>query len=242
MKLASLLRQASSARSRWRSDRLNDRHRHPGRDFPGDGLVKNANSVWLNGRPLDTDMAQALVRSVRVENDANCLAVSEAVDGAAAGAAVVWAVILGTGAGSGIAVNGRPLVGRHRITGEWGHNPLPWPRDDERPGPACYCGRQGCLETFVSGTGIAAGHRRRSGQALSAEAIVRAMRAGEPDARRTYDLFLDRLARGLAHVVNILEPDVIVLGGGLSAVDEIYADVPSDAAIRLLGRVQHTGA
>jgi len=135
--------------------------------------VKNANSVWLNGRPLDTDMAQALVQSVRVENDANCLAVSEAVDGAAAGAAVVWAVILGTGAGSGIAVNGRPLVGRHRITGEWGHNPLPWPRDDERPGPACYCGRQGCLETFVSGTGIAAGHRRRSGQALSAEAIVR---------------------------------------------------------------------
>jgi fructokinase len=182
--------------------------------------VKNANSVWLNGRPLDTDMAQALVRSVRVENDANCLAVSEAVDGAAAGAAVVWAVILGTGAGSGIAVNGRPLVGRHRITGEWGHNPLPLPRDDERPGPACYCGRQGCLETFVSGTGIAAGHRRRSGQALSAEAIVRAMRAGEPDARRTYDLFLDRLARGLAHVVNILEPDVIVLGGGLSAVDD----------------------
>jgi fructokinase len=170
---------------------------------------------------------QALGRAVRIENDANCLAVSEAVDGAGSGADVVWAVILGTGAGSGIAVRGRPLVGRHRIAGEWGHNPLPWPHDDERPGPACYCGRQGCLETFVSGTGVAADHLRRTGQALSAEAIVSAMRAGNPDARWTYDLFVDRLARGLAHVVNILDPDIIVLGGGLSEVDELYADLPA---------------
>jgi len=199
----------------------------PGAISPATGLVKNANSVWLNGRPLDRDMAQALGRAVRIENDANCLAVSEAVDGAGSGADVVWAVILGTGAGSGIAVRGRPLVGRHGIAGEWGHNPLPWPRDDERPGPACYCGRQGCLETFVSGTGVAADHLRRTGQALSAEAIVSAMRAGNPDARWTYALFLDRLARGLAHVVNILDPDVIVLGGGLSEVDELYADLPA---------------
>jgi len=202
----------------------------PGAISQATGLVKNANSVWLNGRALDRDMAQALGRGVRVENDANCLALSEAVDGAGSGAVVVWAVILGTGAGSGIAVHGRPLVGRHRIAGEWGHNPLPWPRDDERPGPECHCGRRGCLETFVSGTGMAAEHRRRTGQSLAAEVIVSAMRAGDFDARRTYALFLDRLARGLAHVVNILDPEVIVLGGGLSEVDELYADLPTRIA------------
>src|SRR3954462_192273 len=202
----------------------------PGAISLATGLVKNANSVWLNGRPLDKDMERALGRPVRVENDANCLAVSEAVDGAGAGAAVVWAVILGTGAGSGVAVQGRVLAGRHRIAGEWGHNPLPWPRDDERPGPACYCGRRGCLETFLSGTGLAGDHRRRPGQPLGSEAIVRRMRAGDPDARRTYDLFLDRLGRGLAHVVNILDPDVIVLGGGLSDIDELYADLPARIA------------
>ena len=144
----------------------------PGAVSPATGLIKNANSVWLNGRALDKDIEQALGRPVRVENDANCLAVSEAMDGAGAGAAVVWAVVLGTGAGSGISIQGRALVGRHRIAGEWGHNPLPWPCDEERPGPECYCGRQGCLETFVSGTGIAADHRRRSGEALTAETIV----------------------------------------------------------------------
>src|SRR3954462_11722046 len=127
-----------------------------------------------------------------------------------------------TVAGSGIAVHGRALVGRHRIAGEWGHNPLPWPRDEERPGPKCYCGRRGCLETFVSGTGLAADHRRRTGQALTAEAVISHMRLGDAEAKLTYDFFLDRLARGLAHVVNILDPDVIVLGGGLSAVDELY--------------------
>ena len=131
---------------------------------------------------------------------------------------MVWAVILGTGAGSGIAVHGRALVGRHRIAGEWGHNPLPWPCDQERPGPECYCGRRGCLETFVSGTGLAADHRRRTGEALTAETVISHMRSGDADAKLTYDFFLDRLARGLAHVVNILDPDVIVLGGGLSAV------------------------
>jgi fructokinase len=202
----------------------------PGAISPATGLVKNANSVWLNGKPLDRDMARALGRPVRVENDANCLAVSEAADGAGAGAAIVWAVILGTGAGSGIAVNGVALPGRHRIAGEWGHNPLPWPRDEERPGPACYCGRHGCLETFISGTGLSAEHRRRVGLGLEAEAIVAAMRAGDGEARRTYAVFLDRLARGLAHAVNILDPDVIVLGGGLSEVAELYSDLPGAMA------------
>jgi fructokinase len=202
----------------------------PGAISPATGLVKNANSIWLNGRPLDKDMEQALGRPVRVENDANCLAVSEAMDGAGAGAAVVWAVILGTGAGSGVAVHGRALVGRHRIAGEWGHNPLPWPCDQERPGPECYCGRRGCLETFVSGPGFAADHRRRTGQALTAEAVISHMRSGDAEANLTYDLFLDRLARGLAHVVNILDPDVIVLGGGLSEVDELYTDLPARIA------------
>jgi fructokinase len=202
----------------------------PGAISPATGLVKNANSTWLNGRPLDKDMERALNRPVRVENDANCLALSEATDGAGAGAAVVWAVIVGTGLGSGIAVEGRVLAGRHRIAGEWGHNPLPWPRDDERPGPPCYCGRSGCLETFVSGTGLAADHARRTGQALKAEEILAAMRAGDREAQATYARFLDRLARGMAHVVNILDPDVIVLGGGLSEAEELYRDLPERIA------------
>ena len=202
----------------------------PGAISPATGLVKNANSVWLNGRKLDDDMARALDRPVRIENDANCFALSEAIDGAGAGATVVWAVILGTGAGSGIAVHGRVLVGPHRIAGEWGHNPLPWPRDDERPGPSCFCGRHGCLETFVSGRGFAADHARRTGAALTAEAIIERMRSADPDARDSYDRYVDRLARGMAHVVHILDPDVIVLGGGMSDVDELYRDLPDRMA------------
>jgi fructokinase len=198
----------------------------PGALSPATGLVKNANSTWIIGRSLDEDIERALGRPVRVENDANCLAVSEATDGAGAGAAVVWAVILGTGVGSGIAVDGRALSGRDRIAGEWGHNPLPWPTDDERPGPACYCGRRGCIETFVSGPGLAADHERSRGQRLAAEAIVAAMRAGDASARGTYERYVDRLARGMAHAVNILDPDVIVLGGGLSEVGELYAELP----------------
>ena len=202
----------------------------PGAISPATGLVKNANSVWLNGRKLDDDMARALDRPVRIENDANCFALSEAIDGAGAGAAVVWAVILGTGAGSGIAVHGRVLVGPHRIAGEWGHNPLPWAREEERPGPACFCGQHGCLETFISGTGLAADHARRTGAMVTAEEIIRLMRAGDPEARTSYDLYLDRLARGMAHVVQILDPDVIVLGGGMSDVDELYRDLPARIA------------
>jgi fructokinase len=202
----------------------------PGAISPATGLVKNANSVWLNGRRLDSDLEQALQRPIRIENDANCFALSEATDGAGAGRRVVWAVILGTGAGSGIAVDGKVLVGPHRIAGEWGHNPLPWPRDDERPGPPCFCGQHGCLETFISGTGLAADHARRTGAALTAEEIIRLMRAGDAAARTSYELYLDRLARGMAHVIQILDPDVIVLGGGMSAVDELYRDLPGRIA------------
>ncbi|HEX8665340.1 MAG TPA: ROK family protein [Beijerinckiaceae bacterium] len=202
----------------------------PGAISPASGLVRNANSTWLNGRPLDRDMAAALARPVRVENDANCLAVSEAADGAGAGAAVVFAAILGTGVGSGIALDGRALSGRHRIAGEWGHNPLPWPRDDERPGPPCWCGQHGCIETFLSGPAMAADHERQTGRRLKAEEIIAALRAGDAAARTTVERYGGRLARGLAHVVNILDPDVIVLGGGLSEVDELYADLPARVA------------
>jgi fructokinase len=198
----------------------------PGTISPATGLVKNANSLWLNGRKLDADLERVLQRPVRIENDANCFALSEATDGAGAGARVVWGVILGTGAGSGIAVDGRVLVGRHRIAGEWGHNPLPWPRDDERPGPSCFCGQHGCLETFISGTGFAADHARRTGAVIQAEEIIKLMRAGDAAARTSYELYLDRLARGMAHVVQILDPDVIVLGGGMSGIDELYRDLP----------------
>jgi len=202
----------------------------PGAISPGTGLVKNANSVWLNGRPFEADIAALLGRPVRVENDANCLAVSEAVDGAGAGARLVWGVILGTGVGSGLAIDGRALSGRARIAGEWGHNPLPSPRDDERPGPACYCGRRGCIETWLSGTGLAADHTRRTGRAVRAEAVVAAFRNGESGAAETVERYLDRLGRGVAHVVNILDPDVIVLGGGLSTVPEIVAGLPARVA------------
>lgn len=199
----------------------------PGAISPTTGLIMNANSTWNNGRPLDGDLAAALSRPVRVENDANCFAVSEAVDGAGAGASIVWGVIIGTGAGSGIAIDGRALGGRNRIAGEWGHNPLPRPADDERPGPACYCGRQGCIETFVSGTGFERDYALLSGATLDGPAIVAAMRAGDAVAQTTFARYLDRLARAIAEVVNVLDPDVIVLGGGMSNVDEIYPALPA---------------
>lgn len=202
----------------------------PGAIAPGTGLVRNANSTWLNGRPFAADLERALGRPIRAENDANCLAVSEAADGAGAGAGLVWAIILGTGVGSGIAVDGRALSGRSRIAGEWGHNPLPGPRDDERPGPACYCGRRGCIETWLSGRGLAADHARRTGVPASGEAVVTAMRGGDPDAAATVARYRDRLGRALAAVVNILDPDVVVLGGGLSTVPEILAGLPARVA------------
>lgn len=202
----------------------------PGAISPASGLVKNANSTWLIGRPFEADLAEVLGRSVRVENDANCLAVSEAIDGAAAGSRVVWAVILGTGVGSGISVDGVVLSGRDRIAGEWGHNPLPSPRDDERPGPPCYCGRHGCIESWLSGPSLAADHVRTTGVSTCGEAIVKAMRSGDEAARATFGRYLDRLGRSIAHVVNILDPDVIVLGGGMSRVTELVDGLPAQVA------------
>jgi fructokinase len=203
----------------------------PGVVVPETGLVKNANSVWLNGQPLARDLAHALGREVRLQNDANCFALSEATDGAAAGAAVVFGVILGTGVGGGVVVHGQVLSGRNLIGGEWGHNPLPWPTLGERPGPACYCGRAGCIETWISGPGIAADHARVNGGTLSTPAIVALANAGDPAARATRERLVHRAARGLGTIINVLDPDVIVLGGGVSnipgLVGEIAQAIPS---------------
>jgi fructokinase len=199
----------------------------PGAISPATGLVKNANSTWLNGRPLDADLVARLGRPVAIANDANCLAVSEAVDGAAAGAHVVFGVILGTGTGGGVAVDGRALIGANAIGGEWGHNPLPWPEDDERPGPACYCGKHGCIETFLSGPGLAADYGRRGGDRVKSEDVIARAHAGEPRALDTVDAWERRLAKSLATIVNVVDPDVIVIGGGLSRVERVYAHVPA---------------
>jgi fructokinase len=192
----------------------------PGSPSPHSGLIRNANSIWLNGRPLADDLEAALDRPVRLANDANCFALSEAVDGAAAGARVVFGVILGTGVGGGIAVDGGILPGRNGIAGEWGHNPLPWPEDGERPGPACYCGRTGCIETFLSGPALA-----REGQADPAVLADRAA-AGDTAAEAVLARYEARLARALAVVVNLLDPDAIVLGGGLSRLARLYDNLP----------------
>jgi len=199
----------------------------PGAISPRTGLVKNSNSTVLNGKPLDRDLASRLNRPVRIENDANCLALSEAVDGTAADAHVVFGVILGTGVGGGLVVGRRIIAGRNRIAGEWGHDPLPWPRDDERPGPACYCGKTGCIETFLSGPALARDFLARTGRDLTAEAITLAADAGDVDARECLGFYQDRLARGLAGVINVLDPDMIVLGGGLSNLTGLYAALPT---------------
>ncbi len=198
----------------------------PGTISPATGLIKNANSVCLIGRPFDRDLAAALKRPVRLQNDANCLAVSEAADGAAAGARVVFAAILGTGCGGGIVVNGHVLTGANAIAGEWGHSPLPWPADHERPGPECYCGRRGCLETWISGTGLAADHARVTGRSLDAATIAIAADSGDGAAQASLARLEHRLARGLATVINLLDPDVIVLGGGLSNIERLYQNLP----------------
>lgn len=197
------------------------------------GRVKNANSTWLNGRPLLQDLEAALSRPVRVQNDANCLAVSEATDGAGAGAPVVFAAILGTGVGAGIAVGGRAVAGRNGIAGEWGHVPLPAPLDDERPGPGCWCGRRGCIETWLSGPALEADHRRVTGRPLAVPAIAAAAAAGDRDCAATLQRYVDRLARALAMVVDILDPDAIVLGGGVSNVDAVVVALPALIAPRV---------
>ena len=202
----------------------------PGSVSPRSGLIRNANSTALNGRPLQRDLEQRLSRPVRLHNDANCLAISEAVDGAGQGARVVFAAILGTGVGAGIAIDGNDWLGANAIAGEWGHNPLPWPRLaaawGESPGPACWCGQHGCIETWLSGPAFAADHAAHHGGALAAPDIIAAMRTGDAAARASFIRYCDRLARALAHVINLLDPDVIVLGGGMSNVHEIYAEVP----------------
>ena len=203
------------------------------------GRVKNANSTWLIGRPLKEDLERALGRAVRIDNDANCFALSEAIDGAGKGARAVFGVILGTGVGGGIVIDGRVLVGRHAIAGEWGHNPLPLPGPRDLPLPACYCGRAGCIETYLSGPALEREHAALTGQSSSAQEIARL--DGEALGR-----YVERLARALAGVINLLDPDVIVLGGGLSNIERLYSDVPrlwqrhvfSDAvATRLLRHV-----
>jgi len=198
----------------------------PGAISPATGLVKNANSTWLNGRTLRQDIERRLGREVRLANDANCLAVSEATDGAAAGAEVVFGVILGTGTGGGIVVRGQLVTGANAIAGEWGHNPLPSPEDDERPGPQCYCGRRGCLETFLSGPALSGAYRDRAGRTESAETVVALAAGGDEVARAVLDRWTVRLARALASVINVLDPQVIVVGGGLSRLDHICSRVP----------------
>jgi fructokinase len=194
----------------------------PGSASPRSGLMRNCNTTVLNGRPLQADIERALGREIRMANDANCFALSEAVDGGAAGASVVFGVILGTGVGGGVVVDRRALAGGNGIAGEWGHSPLPWPNDDERPGPACYCGKTGCIETFLSGPGFAADH----GTGARAPEIVAAAAAGDAAAEASLQRYEDRLARGLATVINLLDPDAIVLGGGMSNIDRLYERVP----------------
>lgn len=191
------------------------------------GLIKNANSTCLIGEPLKDDLQALLGREVRVANDANCFALSEAVDGAGRGAQVVFGVILGTGVGAGIVVNGRALDGANGIAGEWGHNPLPLPAGDDLPLPACYCGRAGCIETYLSGPGLAMDHARCSGELARPEGIVAGAAEGDPACEASLARYEQRLARALAGVINILDPDVIVLGGGLSNVERLYETVPS---------------
>lgn len=198
----------------------------PGTVSPATGLVKNANSVWLIGKPLEEDLARLLERPLRIANDANCFALSEATDGAGAGASVVFGVIVGTGTGGGIVVDRHVLVGPNAIAGEWGHNPLPWPRGDEWPGPKCYCGKTGCIETFLSGPGMKRDHETRTGESLSPEEIGRRAATGDRAASTTLDLYMDRMARALAGAINTLDPDVIVLGGGMSNLAPLYDSVP----------------
>ena len=198
----------------------------PGTLSPATGLVKNANSTWLNGRAFDRDLAALVGREVRCANDANCFTLSEATDGAAKNAAVVFGVIVGTGTGGGIVVHGRVLTGPNAIAGEWGHVPLPWPRDEERPGPACYCGKNGCVETYLSGPGLTRDYHAATGTEIDAAGIAARAAGGDAQAEAALERYEDRMARGLATVLNVLDPDVVVLGGGMSRLARLYDSVP----------------
>jgi len=198
----------------------------PGALSPMTGLLRNSNSVCMNGQPVKQDLEKLLDREIRISNDANCFALSEAIDGAAKNAAVVFGVIIGTGTGAGVVINGRVLNGPNAIAGEWGHNPLPWPQQNELPGPSCYCGKHGCLETFLSGPGLSHDFEQHYIKKLTAMEI--SVLAGEGDAQANSCLqrYENRLARGLSHIINILDPDVIVLGGGMSNIARLYENVP----------------
>lgn len=199
----------------------------PGALSPASGLMRNSNSVCLNGQPVKKDLEKILQRPLHMANDANCFALSEATDGAAKGAAVVFGVIVGTGTGAGIVVNQQVLTGPNAIAGEWGHNPLPWPQDNERPGPECYCGKRGCIETFLAGPGFERDYKLVTGASLVASEIVSRAQAGDLQAEQCLQRYEDRMARSLAHIINILDPDVIVLGGGMSNVQRLYKNVPA---------------
>lgn len=205
----------------------------PGSISPRTGLIRNANSTWLNGRPFLEDLEHALGRPVRMANDANCLALSEAIDGAGAGARVVLAVILGTGCGAGLTVDGRLVEGRNGFAAELGHNPLPWPSAEELPAPVCWCGQPGCLELYISGSGLERDFRGRGGGPMKAETIVAAAREGDQPAAASLDAYIDRLGRALATCCNLIDPDVIVFGGGMSNVSELYDRVPAVIARRV---------
>jgi fructokinase len=197
----------------------------PGSISARTGFLRGSNSICLNGQPIKRDLEAVLGRRVRITNDANCFALSEAKDGAGRGATIVFGVILGTGVGGGVVVEGRVLEGVNGIAGEWGHNPLPWPNDDERPGPPCYCKKAGCIETFLSGPGLERDHRSVTGESATAQEIARRA-AGDATCAATLSRYEERLARALAHVVNVLDPDAIVLGGGLSNIERLYSSVP----------------
>lgn len=202
----------------------------PGSPSPRTGLIRNANSTYLNGRRFGEDLASALARPVRLANDANCLALSEAVDGAGKGVASVFGVIIGTGCGGGLIIDGKLVEGAHGVAAEIGHISLPWPRDAEAPGPACWCGLNGCLETWVSGTGFQRDHEATTGRAWKAQAVVEAARSGDAGAAAALDRYIDRLGRALAMVVNLVDPEVFVLGGGMSNVAELYDRLPKVVA------------
>ena len=198
----------------------------PGTIVRATGLVKNANSTWLNGRPLEVDLKKATGRDIRCANDANCLAISEATDGAAAGYGVVFGVILGTGCGGGVSLDGKVHAGPNGLAGEWGHNPLPRPTPAESPGPLCYCGNRNCMELWLSGSGLERDHAEVTGKSLRGPEIVAASEAGDAEAEATIQRWEDRVARGFTTIINMLDPDAIVIGGGLSNLDRLYTNVP----------------
>jgi len=203
----------------------------PGALSPTTGLLRNSNSVCMNGKPVLSDLQELLQREIKIANDANCFALSEATDGAAKNASVVFGVIIGTGTGAGIVIDNKVLVGPNAIAGEWGHNPLPWPKDIELPGPECYCGKLGCIETWLSGPGIVRDHELHNNASpdtisIDAEALDKKAQFGDKDAIKTFQRYENRMARSLAHVVNILDPDAIVLGGGMGNVKRLYDNIP----------------